>query len=304
MLILNKGTICGKWVYIMKEKFKMVSVMDSEYPDRLRLLGNKAPDKLWYAGDISLLNERCAAVVGSRKPSNYGRTIAFDTGRKLAEYGVVTVSGMAMGCDAEAHKGALKQGGKTAAVLGCGIDICYPKRNHELYENIIEKGLIISEFPPGTPPLPNNFPRRNRIISGLSELVIVVEAALSSGSLITAGFAAEQGRDVMAVPGCITNPLSLGCNKLIQDGVMPMTSIEDIIIALGIQLRDIAQADKIELGKDEEAVYNAVKINGEITSDLIAAAVGKSISEVNSIVGILEIKGFLLTSMGKISVAK
>lgn len=288
----------------MEEKFRIVSIMESEYPAQLRLLGNKAPEKLWCAGDVSLLNRRCAAVVGSRKPSTYGKNTAFEVGKKLAGYDIVTVSGMAMGCDSEAHKGALKENGKTIAVLGCGIDICYPKRNRQLYESIMKEGLIISEFPLGTPPLPANFPQRNRIISGLSDLTIVIEATLSSGSLITAGFAAEQGREVMAVPGCISNPLSMGCNKLIQDGVMPVVSLDDIVRTLGIEISERTSEDSFELGKDEKIIYNAVKINGEMSVDFIAASTKKSISEVNSIVGILEIKGFLLSSMGKISVAK
>lgn len=288
----------------MEEKFRIVSIMESEYPAQLRLLGSKAPEKLWCVGDVSLLNRRCVAVVGSRKPSTYGKNTAFEVGKKLAGCDIVTVSGMAMGCDSEAHKGALKEDGKTIAVLGCGIDICYPKRNRQLYESIMKEGLIVSEFPLGTPPLPANFPKRNRIISGLSDITIVIEATLSSGSLITAGFAAEQGREVMAVPGCISNPLSMGCNKLIQDGVMPVVSLDDIVRTLGIEISERTSDDSFELGKDEKIIYNAVKINGEMSVDLIAAATQKSVSEVNSIVGILEIKGFLLSSMGKISVAK
>lgn len=288
----------------MEEKFEEISMIDERYPAQLRLLGSKAPQRLWCAGDVSLLNKRCVAVVGSRKPSHYGKWVAFGAGRLLARNGIVTVSGMAMGCDEEAHKGAIKGEGKTIAVLGCGIDICYPKRSQTIRSDIIKNGLIITEFPPGTPPRPANFPQRNRIISGLSEITVVAEAALSSGSLITAGCAAEQGREVMAVPGNIANPLAIGCNKLIQDGVTPIVCLEDIIRALGIESTADPSEISAELGKDEKIIYEIVRKNTEVSADLIASECGKCVSDVNSLVSIMEIKGFLITSMGKISIAK
>lgn len=296
-----------KRIYIMEEKiteYTEIDITDERYPAQLRLLDNKAPKRLWCAGDISLLNERCVAVVGSRKPSHYGKWVAFGTGRLLAQNGIVTVSGMAMGCDEEAHKGALDKGGKTIAVLGCGIDICYPKRSLALRAEIIKNGLVITEFPPGTPPLSVNFPQRNRIISGLSEITVVAEAALSSGSLITAGFAAEQGREVMAAPGNIANPLAIGCNKLIQDGVTPIVCLDDIIRALGIETAASESEICAELGKDEKIIYDIVRKNSEVSADVIAAECGKRVFEVNSLVSIMEIKGYVITSMGKISVAK
>ena len=288
----------------MEEKFEEISMIDERYPAQLRLLGSKAPQRLWCAGNVSLLNKRCVAVVGSRKPSHYGKWVAFGAGRLLARNGIVTVSGMAMGCDEEAHKGAIKGEGKTIAVLGCGIDICYPKRSQTIRSDIIKNGLIITEFPPGTPPRPANFPQRNRIISGLSEITVVAEAALSSGSLITAGCAAEQGREVMAAPGNIANPLAIGCNKLIQDGVTPIVCLEDIIRALGIESTADPSEISAELGKDEKIIYEIVRKNTEVSADLIASECGKRVSDVNSLVSIMEIKGFLITSMGKISIAK
>lgn len=288
----------------MEEKFEEITIMDERYPAQLRLLESKAPRRLWCIGDVSLLNKRCVAVVGSRKPSHYGKWVAFGAGKLLARNGIVTVSGMAMGCDEEAHRGAIKGGGKTIAVLGCGIDICYPKRSAGLHADIIENGLIITEFPPGTPPLPANFPQRNRIISGLSDITVVAEAALSSGSLITAGYAAEQGREVMAAPGNIANPLAIGCNKLIQDGVTPIVCLEDIIRALGIESKAEPSEISAELGKDEKIIYEIVRKNSEVSADSIAEECGKRVSEINSLVSIMEIKGFLITSMGKISVAK
>ena len=296
-----------KGIYNMEEKFEkyeVIDIIDERYPTQLRLLESKAPERLWCAGDISLLNRRCVAVVGSRKPSHYGKWVAFGTGRLLAQNDIITVSGMAMGCDEEAHKGALNSGGKTIAVLGCGIDICYPKRSQKLRADIIRNGLIVTEFSPGTPPRSVNFPQRNRIISGLSEITVVAEAALSSGSLITAGFAAEQGREVMAAPGNIVNPLAIGCNKLIQDGVTPIVCLEDVIRVIGIESSARHENIDTELGIDEKIIYEAVRKNSEVSADFIASESGKSISEVNSLVSIMEIKGFLITSMGKISVAK
>ena len=282
------------------------------YPDSLRSLGEKAPDRLWFRGNPEIMKERCVSVVGSRKPSQYGKWLSFGAGSLLAENGIVTVSGMAMGCDTQAHQGALSKGGKTIAVLGCGIDICYPKRSRELFRSISEKGLIITEFPPGTPPRPANFPRRNRIISGLSQLTFVAEAAPASGSLITAGFAAEQGREILAAPGNITSPLSMGCNRLIMDGVTPLLRLEDILDVLGIQAgavpadgsREAENHAEPDLGKDERKIYDLIKINGGTGPDLIAAETGKRIQEVNAIITVLELKGCVTRDMGKIYVAK
>ena len=288
----------------MKEEYCIIEKQDPQYPQSLLLLGSSAPQKLWCLGNTALLKERCAAVVGSRKPTRYGQWVAFGAGRILARHGIVTVSGMAAGCDSEAHKGALYENGPTIAVLGCGIDICYPKSSRLLRQQIIQNGLLISEFPPGTAPAAFRFPRRNRIISGLSELTVVAEAALASGSLITAGYAAEQGREVLAAPGNIANPMSIGCNKLIQDGVTPLVCLDDIIRTLGLSVSAEPTEIREQLGKDERRIYRIVNRNGEMTADEIAQAAGISVSEANAFVTVLEIKGYLESSMGRISVAK
>ncbi|MGN0704791.1 MAG: DNA-processing protein DprA, partial [Lentihominibacter sp.] len=199
-----------------------------EYPAILKEIRGY-PRELFYRGNIDLINRRCAAVVGSRKTTQYGRTISKNISGALAERNIVVVSGMAKGIDACAHRGALDVSGGTIAVLGNGVDVCYPEENRQLKEEIERNGLILSEYPPGRKPEKYYFPQRNRIISGLSELTVVVQAGGSSGALITAELAAEQGRDVFAVPGNIDSRYNLGNNKLIKEGAVPVTCIQDIL---------------------------------------------------------------------------
>jgi DNA processing protein len=208
------------------------------------------------------------------------------------------------GIDSFAHKGAVENNGKTIAVLGCGIDICYPAQNKGLRERILkEDGLIMSEYEPGTPPLPFRFPLRNRIISGISIGTIVIEAGISSGSLITAEYAAEQGRNIYTLPGNINSMCSLGTNKLIKDGAIPLITLDDIIDELGIARSADIDLTGINLGKDEKEVYEHILHAGETTIDLICRSIGKLPSEVNAIITILEMKGLLHTAMGKVFVA-
>ncbi len=290
----------------MKKEKKIIEIrpLDREYPDLLRQLGKNAPACLYCIGDTSLLDRRKAAVVGARKASQYGKWAAFSAGSKLAEYEIVTVSGMAYGCDTEAHRGALHKGGKTIAVLGSGVDICYPSPSRDLYEQISEEGLLISEVPPGRPPMKHSFVRRNRIISGLSELVVVVEASISSGSLITAEFAADQGRDVLALPGNISNINAAGSNKLLRDGAIPVLSFGDIIEQMGISPWTSEGKKNRNLGRDEKKLLDLLEHNGELTAGALAELTGFSVSRTNAMVSILEIKGYVTTSSGKIFVAK
>ena len=200
------------------QKIKCLTIEDSNFPDRLRKLSGM-PKKLYYIGNLPDPKKPAAAVVGARMCSPYGRCQAFKYARTMASYGVQIISGMARGIDAEGHKGALDTDTPTFAVLGSGVDVCYPNSNRWLYQRILEKGGgIISELPPGSPPVNWAFPARNRIISGLSDAVLVVEAKEQSGSLITANFALEHGHSVYALPGAVTEELSRGCNKLIFDG--------------------------------------------------------------------------------------
>ncbi|MDR6224182.1 DNA-processing protein DprA [Desmospora profundinema] len=204
-----------------------LTLWDEEYPALLRELP-QPPWILYGKGDGSILQHPCLAVVGTRKPTTYGKRAASMLVTEAVAQGWTVVSGMAAGVDGEAHRGALEAGGRTAAVLGCGVDVVYPKHHRSLYERLAAEGLILSEAPPGTQPHPGLFPQRNRIISGLSMGVLVVEAAERSGSLITADFGMEQGREVFAVPGPITSEQSRGTNRLIQQGAKCVLSAEDI----------------------------------------------------------------------------
>src|SRR5690606_24463201 len=184
-------------------------------------------------GDVSLLQLPQLAVVGSRNPTAGGRDTAYDFSRTLARAGLVITSGLALGIDAAAHEGGLDGGTGTIAVCGTGLDRLYPGGNRKLGERILEEGVLVSEFPPGTPPRPGNFPQRNRIVSGMSLGALVVEAAWRSGSLITARLASEQGREVFAIPGSIHNPLARGCHRLIRDGAKLVESANDVLEELG-----------------------------------------------------------------------
>lgn len=281
---------------------KLIEKEDREYPGLLRQISG-APDRLYCIGDISLLHTRSVAVVGTRKCSEYGRQAALKAGRLLAENRVTAVSGMAAGIDRFVHEGALENGGGTIAVLACGPDICYPRSNKVIYDRIVKNGLIISEYPPGTRPRPWQFPMRNRIISGLCLLTAVIEAGTGSGSLITAREAAEQGRDVMALPGNINSPFSLGTNKLIADGAGIITVLEDILRTAGID-PVMDRADKTALGGDELRLYKLLAKNGEMTVDEVCAAMQKDSFEVNGLISVMEIKGIVSFCLGKIFIAK
>ncbi|WP_100644177.1 DNA-processing protein DprA [Alteromonas facilis] len=207
----------------------VITPEDSCYPELLSHI-TTAPLALFVKGNIELLKKPKISIVGSRKPTHYGKRIAFEFAQNLNQYGVCVVSGLALGIDAQAHKGSLGGQGNTIAVLGCGIDVCYPHRNRALFTDIVELGgLLLSEFAPGTAPHKGYFPRRNRIVSGLTFGVLVVEAAVKSGSLITARLALEQNREVFAVPGNINSPQSDGCHFLIQQGAKLTTSVSDIL---------------------------------------------------------------------------
>lgn len=207
---------------------RLLLLQDDDFPEMLTQ-GITAPPVLFLRGNVQLLHKPSAAIVGSRHATPQAMRIAKDFGRALSEQDIPVVSGMASGIDTAAHQGALQAGGGTIAVWGTGIDRIYPPSNKNLAYEIAEKGLIVSEFPLDTRPFAGNFPRRNRLIAALSQVTLVVEAALESGSLITAKLAAEMGREVMAVPGSIDNPHSKGCHKLIKDGAKLVECLDDIL---------------------------------------------------------------------------
>lgn len=279
-----------------------VSLGEPGYPLLLPLISDP-PKMLYYMGDLSLAARRCVAVVGSRKTTEYGRWAAFTLGQRLAEHDIVVVSGLAAGIDACGHAGALKAGGKTIAILGCGIDLCYPAINRKLKEQIASTGLVLSEYPPGFPAAVYTFPRRNRIISGVSEATVVAAAGLHSGSLITAELAEEQGRAVYALPGNINNVYHLGSNKLIKDGAIPLVVLDDLLDELGICR--IEREDMLtQLSGDEKDLMEQLLQKGEQTVDQLCKSLARPTSHVNGLLTVLEMKGILRTSMGKIFVAK
>lgn len=211
-----------------------VTLADDDYPALLREIFDP-PAALFFRGELQP-GETAVAVVGTRRCSNYGRMVAERLGMELAEVGISVVSGLARGIDAAAHRGTLAGGGRPVAVLGTGLDICYPRENSRLMEDIADKGAVISEFPLGMPAQPWQFPVRNRIVAGLSRAVVVVEAGERSGALITTDLALEQGREVMAVPGNITSPVSRGPNNLMKMGARPVTCAVDILEGIGLEM--------------------------------------------------------------------
>lgn len=284
-------------------KIQRIDIKSSEFPPRLREIPDP-PEQLYCLGDISLLHRDSVSVVGSRKYTVYGKTVAMMIGRRLAECGIPVVSGLAYGIDAFSHEGALGSGGRTIGVLASGIRRMGPRKNLDLMHKGIEQGgLVVSEYPPDQEARVYTFPERNRIISGLGSRVVVVEANFNSGALITAQHAIAQGRPVYAVPGNINSQFSMGSNLLIRDGAAPLVIIDDLIRDMGIDPVRAASED-LNLGEDERRVYDAVRRNDGGTVDAIAMSAGMSIALVNSILTILEVKGILETCSGKIYLAK
>lgn len=243
-----------------------------EYPQKMKNYSNM-PGKLYYKGKLPDEDRPAVAIVGARMCSAYGRIQAFRYAKTLSGAGVQIISGMALGIDSEGHKGALEGGTPTYAVLGCGADVCYPASNKALYHRILrEKGGILSEYSPGAPPMQYRFPERNRIISALSDAVLVVEAKANSGSLITAGFALEMGKPVYAVPGAVNDALSLGCHKLIYDGAGIAYSPEVILSELGLKAGPVdktGEKNKLGLAEDLNMVYSCLDLRPESLDDII-----------------------------------
>ncbi len=239
----------------------LLTVDDPRYPRQLAAAGGM-PAALFVRGDPIHLSRPQVAIVGSRAATATGCETAFAFAAELAAFGFTITSGLATGIDAAAHRGALAVGGVTVAVCGTGLDRVYPPGHERLAEEIAAAGALISEFPTGTPPAPGNFPRRNRLMSGLSRGVLVVEAAARSGSLITARLAGEQGREVMAVPGSIHNPQSRGCHRLIKDGAALVESVDDVLAALGATrlaaAAECAENPQAPLDSEAEMLLNAL----------------------------------------------
>lgn len=246
------------------------------------------------------------AIVGTRRCSAYGKVIAEQLAYDLAQLGITVVSGMARGIDSAAHRGALKALGNTIAVIGCGLDIVYPPENEELYQEIVSNGTLCSEQPLGTPPLKYNFPSRNRIISGLSLGVLIVEAPLRSGTMITADFALEQGREVMVVPGNIKSSKSKGCHKLLKQGACLIENVEDILDVLNVEISD-NQTSRVETCREGELTELSANERAILTNlgwelryiDEVLDSTRFDIATVTGLLTVLETKGWVRQEAGK-----
>ena len=294
-----------------KLNVRVLTLADDDYPVHLKEI-YAPPPVLFVLGRCDIFQKHAVAVVGTRRNTQYGKSATASLVRELVGKQLAIVSGLAHGIDTVAHQTCLDNNGKTAAVLGCGIDTCYPRDNRALMENIASTGAVVSEFPLGTGPETYNFPRRNRIISGLSAGVLVIEAPEKSGSLITANYALQQGRDVFAVPGSIFSMSSAGTFNLIKDGAIPVRSAGDIVDAIQcishVQLAGKKQAPSGPLGvlKMPLDLLNAseralLDICSETPAriDLLAQKTGKSVSELFDILLSLELKGFIKQVAGQ-----
>ena len=278
-----------------------ISRWNPAFPKRLAGICNP-PNGIFYKGSLPQDNVPAVAIIGSRGCSAYGREMALRFGRGLADAGVDVISGMAAGIDGYAHRGALNGGGDTYAVLGCGVDICYPRENRDIYLRIAEQGGILSEYYPGSHPLSVNFPRRNRIISALSDAILVVEAREKSGTLITVDMGLEQGRDIYAIPGRIGDAVSVGCNRLIRNGARLVTDPEDVLAELapmyGYLVDRCGHGDPAAktsrhpggLTANEEKLYRVLDYSPKSPSEL-ARAVKMDMSAVLASLTMLELKG-------------
>ncbi|OGX08046.1 MAG: DNA protecting protein DprA [Omnitrophica WOR_2 bacterium GWA2_47_8] len=289
---------------IAAHKADVITLWDKDYPKTLKEISNP-PVVLYVKGTLNKDEEPALAIVGSRQASIYGMTMAEKFALELAELGITIVSGLAKGIDTFAHRGALKAKGRTIAVLGSGLANLYPRDNKKLFEEIAENGAVISEFPMTTEPLSYNFPQRNRIISGLSLGVLIVEAALKSGALITSDFALEQGKEVFALPGKIDSPNSKGVHQLIKQGAKLSTHRDDILEELKVPLKkslviefQTAQVENFELNSEENEIFQQIKIQPLHIEDL-AGFEKQPINRLSSVLLNLELKGLIKQLPGK-----
>jgi DNA processing protein len=290
---------------LTKNKYAILTLEDRNYPSYLRETYDP-PCILYCAGKVDVLEELSVSIVGARKPTPYGRAVAEKLAMDLASRGLVIVSGLARGIDSLAHWGAL-QDGRTVAVMGSGLDVIYPRENRKLFEKIVETGAVITEFPLKSPPLGYHFPLRNRIISGLSLAVLVIEATKRSGSLITARLALEQNREVMAVPGNTTSELSRGTNWLVKIGAKLVENWEDVAEELPPPLKYQLLAMKEEktakalpsVNPKEEKVLALLKTDEFTSVDELVEKTEFSVSEILSLSLQLELKGYISQSPGK-----
>ena len=285
-----------RYVEELQEKnIKFFTYLSESYPEALKHIA-QPPPFLFYRGKLEALTEKCIGIVGTRKATSYGRNACEKIVDGLVDAGVTTVSGLALGIDTCCHRRTLERNGRTIAVLGSGIDVKYPSENRKYWDMIVEKGLILSEFVPGTIPAPYNFPQRNRIIAGISRGVVIVESREKGGSLITATLALEEGRDVYAIPGEIFSPVSEGCNNLIRRSEAKLiTSAEHILEEYGWSRSDEIGGE-LELTPREREVF--VHFNGAMNLDELLLATGMNITDLLSTLTELELKGIVSSEAG------
>ncbi len=281
------------WTKIESQGIKILTWEDEAYPQRLKEI-EQPPPVLYVRGEYLRDDLFAVAIVGTRRVTPYGRQITEELASYLAANGITVISGLARGVDAIAHQTALKAGGRTIAVLGSGVDKIYPPEHRQLAERVMEHGAIISDYAPGTPPDASNFPPRNRIISGLSLAVVVIEAGETSGALITAEFAAEQGREVFAVPGSILAPQSKGTNKLIQRGALPLLSVNDLMQALDLTRMGEQKAVRKIIPADETEARLMNVLGAEpLHVDEIRKQTELPIEKVSATLALMELKGMV-----------
>ncbi len=286
--------------WLKQDNNHALTLDDAEYPVQLKEIGDPPP-VLFVKGNSALLNAPQIAMVGSRNPSSVGVKIALEFAQALAGTGFVVTSGMALGIDAASHQGALLAGGATIAVVGTGLDRVYPACHKQLATDIVARGALISEFPLGTKAKAGHFPKRNRIISGLCQGLLVVEAAQQSGSLITARMALEQNREVFAIPGSIYNPLARGCNALIREGAKLVETVDDIFEELGQYNQSYkvvkSQISQTTLDLEQQNLLKLIPFS-PIAVDILVQDSGYSVEAISSMLLVLELQGYIAAAAG------
>ena len=286
--------------WLAQENNLAITINDPDYPSQLKEIADPPPI-LFVRGNPEILPLPQIAIVGSRNPSSLGEETAFNFAKTLCRQGFVITSGLALGIDAASHRGALNANGNTVAVAGTGLDRIYPARHKELATEIVNNGVMISEFPPGTTAKANHFPRRNRIISGLCQGLLVVEAAKQSGSLITARMALEQNREVFAIPGSIHNPLARGCNALIREGAKLVETTQDILEELNQYYQEdnklLPYTMESMLDLEQQTLLNRVMFSPTSIDNLVENT-GESVEAISSMLLILELQGYLEATAG------
>lgn len=286
--------------FILKKNISFLLFTEDEYPELLKEISTPPP-VLFFKGNTSLLIKPKIAIVGSRKCSVYGLKMAEEIASYLSSQDLCIVSGMALGIDAKAQQSALFKSGKSIGVLGCGIDVIYPYQNKKLFEQMEKEGLLLTEFLPLTKPEAKNFPLRNRLISGLSLGVVVIEAYAKSGSLITAQFALEQNREVFAVPGTTKMPSFAGCNKLIQEGAYLIQSPEDVLKALPLVIEEVEEKKnkpEVRMSSEESLIVELLEQEEEVHIEELHNRLQFSSATLNSLLLQLEVKGLIIRKPG------